>query len=222
MVNDGAKLASMAMRGQIVRPTAKGRAMNLTRLGLAAALTLILSACVTPVGPVEVTRFHGADISMLGKGSIAVEPAPGADGSSLEWQTYRGAVMRQLVTLGYSEAAAGSGAQVAYLAVTRRTLEAGGSSPVSVGVGGSTGTYGGGLGVGVGLNLSPKPGPQVATDLSVQIRDRASTTVLWEGRASFVVSAKSPLATTALGAPKVSEALFQGFPGQSGETIEVK
>lgn len=196
--------------------------MNLIRTGLAAAMIASLAACVTPVGPVEVTRFHGADISMLGKGTISVEPAPGGDGNSLEWQTYKAAVTRQLVSLGYSEASPGAGAQVATMTLSRRTIEPAGSSPVSVGVGGSTGTYGGGLGVGVGLNLSPKPGPQIATDLAVSIKQRTTGTTLWEGRASFVVSSKSPLAATALGAPKMSEALFRGFPGQSGETIEVK
>ena len=196
--------------------------MNLIRIGLAAALFVSLGACVTPVGPVQVTRFHVADVSMLGKGTISVEPAPGADSASTEWQAYRGAVLRQLITAGYSEAAPGKGAQIAQLALSRRTIDPQARGPVSVGVGGSTGTYGGGVGVGVGLNLSPKPGPEVATDLAVSIRDRASSTVLWEGRASFTVSAKSPLAGTSLGAPKMSEALFQGFPGQSGETIEVK
>ena len=61
------------------------------RLALA-ALALIaasLGGCVTPVGPVQVTRFHAADVSPLGKGTIAVEPAPGSDPASLEWQTYR-------------------------------------------------------------------------------------------------------------------------------------
>lgn len=191
-------------------------------ISLAGALTLTLAACVTPVGPVEVTRFHGPDVALLGKGTISVEPAPGADAGSLEWQAYRAAIARQLVTLGYRETAPGAGTQVAVMAVSRRTVEGQRSSPVSVGVGGSTGTYGGGLGMGVGLNLSPKPGPQVATDLTVTIRERQSNTTLWEGRASFVVSAKSPLASTSLGAPKMSQALFQGFPGQSGQTIEVK
>ena len=174
------------------------------------------------MGPVEVTRFFGADTALLGKGTIAVEPAPGADAGSLEWQAYRGAVMRQLVLLGYTEAAPGAGTQIALLAVSRRTLDPQGPGPVSVGVGGSTGTYGSGVGLGLGINLAPKPGPQVATDLAVTIRQRAGGAALWEGRASFVVSAKSPLAATTLGAPKMSEALFQGFPGQSGATIEVK
>ncbi len=189
---------------------------------LAAVLLTTLAACVTPVGPVQVTRFHAADVTPLGKGAIAVEPAPGSDGNSLEWQTYRAAVLRQLVLLGYSQAGPGTGAQVAYVKLSRTTLEPQRSGPVSVGVGGSTGTYGSGVGLGIGLNLSPKPAAQIATDLAVVIKDRASATTLWEGRASFTVSSKSPLAGTALGAPKMSAALFQGFPGPSGATIEVK
>ena len=181
-----------------------------------------LAGCVTPVGPVQVTRFHAADVTPLGRGAIAVEPAPGSDGNSLEWQTYRAAVLRQLVLLGYSEASSGTGGQVAYVSLSRTTLEPQRSGPVSVGVGGSTGTYGSGVGLGIGLNLSPKPAAQVATDLAVMIKDRASASTLWEGRASFTVSSKSPLAATALGAPKMSAALFQGFPGISGATIEVK
>ena len=193
------------------------------RLNLAAAMLSFtaLAGCVTPVGPVEVTRFHAADVTPLGRGTIAAEPAPGTDGSSLEWQTYRAAVMRQLVLLGYSDGGPGS-AQIAYVRMSRRTAEPARRSPVSVGVGGSTGSYGSGVGLGVGLNLSPKPAAQIETDLAVTIKQRASAVTLWEGRASFAVSAKSPLAGTALGAPKMSEALFRGFPGLSGQTIEVK
>jgi hypothetical protein len=196
--------------------------MKRLTLAISIIISAALAGCVTPVGPVQVTRFHAADVTPLGKGAIAVEPAPGSDGKSLEWQTYRAAVMRQLVLLGYSEASTGSGAQVAYVRLSRHTIEPQGSNPVSVGVGGSTGTYGSGLGLGVGLNLSPKPAAQIATDLAVSIKDRASAMTLWEGRASFTVSSKSPLAATALGAPKMSEALFQGFPGTSGATIDVK
>ena len=197
--------------------------MKRLTLALTTLACAALAGCVTPVGPVQVTRFHAADVSQLGKGAIAVEPAPGSDGNSLEWQSYRAAVMRQLVLLGYRDASPGTGAQVAYLKLSRSTLEPQRSGgPVSVGVGGSTGTYGSGVGLGIGLNLSPKPAAQIATDLAVAIKDRASAITLWEGRASFTVSSKSPLAATALGAPKMSEALFQGFPGTSGATIEVK
>ena len=190
----------------------------------ALAFGLTLSGCVAPTGPVEVTRFHAQDISALGKGTIAVEPAPGHDGSSLEWKAYQAAVERQLGLLGYSAVPAGTAStQVAQLRLSRESFQpARSSSPVSVGVGGSTGSYGSGLGVGIGINLSPRPSEQVRTDLGVIIRDRASGTALWEGRASFTVRTGSPLAATSLGAAKMAEALFKGFPGQSGETIAVK
>ena len=183
----------------------------------------LLSACVAPVGPVQVTRFHAPEFAAASRGTIAVEPAPGSEGNSLEWQSYSLAVLRQLTLLGYREAPAGQGSQVAQLRVSRTLSDpARRSGPVSVGVGGSTGSYGSGLGIGLGFNLGGGSGQQVQTELGVMIRDRASMRSLWEGRASFSVDAKSPLAGTDLAAPKMAEALFQGFPGQSGETIEVK
>lgn len=197
--------------------------MRLKALAVLALAGMVPAACVAPVGPVQVTRFHLPDTSRLGQGTISVEPAQGMDGNSLEWKAFQMAVSRQLVALGYSEVPAGEGAQVALVSVRRSTFRPErSSSPVSVGVGGSTGSYGSGLGVGIGINLSGKPAEQVETQLAVRIDDRATSTALWEGRASFTVRATSPMADTALGAPKVAEALFKGFPGQSGETIEVK
>lgn len=192
-------------------------------LPLAALLSLAaLSGCVAPVGPVEVTRFHLPDTSRLGRGAIAVEPAPGMAGDSLEFRSYAAAVGRQLALLGYSEQAAGSGDQVALVRLERRRFrpERNGG-PVSVGLGGSTGSYGSGVGMGVGINLSGPPSEVVETELAVTIKDRATGQALWEGRSSFTVTAKSPLADTQLGAAKMAEALFRGFPGNSGETIEV-
>lgn len=189
-----------------------------------AAALLALGACVAPIGPVEVTRFHLPDISALGKGTIAVEAAPGLDPQSLEWKSYQAAVARQLALLGYGEAAAGTAStQVAVLRLSRQTYRPERStSPVSVGLGGSTGSYGSGVGLGIGLNLSGRPAEQVQTELGVIIKDRTSGTALWEGRASFQVKAGSPLSDTQLGAAKMAEALFAGFPGNSGETIEIK
>jgi hypothetical protein len=45
---------------------------------------------------------------------------------------------------------------------------------------------------------------------------------VWEGRASFAVRANAPQAQTAIGAAKMAQALFKGFPGESGETIVVQ
>lgn len=185
---------------------------------LAAAL---LSGCVVPVGPIEVTRFHAPDTAALARGTITIEAAPGADADSLELKSYQSAVAQQLQRIGYAEA--GTGDQVALVKFTRTRMQPERSrSPVSVGLGGSTGSYGSGIGMGIGLNLSGPPPAMVTTQLSVSIRQRAGGRVLWEGRAMFTVSAKSPLADTALAAPKMAEALFRGFPGNSGETIEVK
>lgn len=191
-------------------------------LPVVAALTL--ASCVAPVGPVEVTRFHVPELASLGRGAIAVEPAPGQDASSLEFSSYVGAVSRQLGLLGYSEAtAAGSSPQVALLRIERHTWRPDRPrGPVSVGIGGATGSYGSGVGVGIGLDLSGPPPEQVETLLGVTIKDRASSKALWEGKATFAVRATSPLATTQLGAAKLAEALFKGFPGSSGETIQVK
>ena len=74
------------------------------------ALTLTLSGCVAPVGPVEVSRFHLADTTMLGHGTIAVMPGPGMNPSSLEQQSYETAVAAALARLGYTTDTIGRGA----------------------------------------------------------------------------------------------------------------
>ncbi|MCB2047682.1 MAG: DUF4136 domain-containing protein [Novosphingobium sp.] len=186
---------------------------------------LFLSACVAPTGPVEVTRFHRTDTATLGHGSVAIEPAEGQDGDSLEFRSYAAAVSRELQRVGYSELVAGtrSSDSIAVVSVERASFRRDSNgSPISVGVGGATGSYGSGVGVGVGLNLSGPPPETVETRLSVTIRSRASGQSLWEGRASFSARATSPLAQTQLGAAKLAEALFRGFPGTSGETILVE
>ena len=188
-----------------------------------AALVLTLpAACATPVGPVEVTRFHVPDTAPLGAGTIAVEPMAGGDPASLEFRSYAAAVGQELARLGYRQVGASSN-QVALLSVERAVFQPGRQrSPVSVGVGGSTGSYGSGVGLGIGLDLSGPPPEQVETRMWVQIRDRSTDETLWEGRASFDVKASSPLAQTQLGAAKMAQALFRDFPGTSGETILVE
>ena len=45
------------------------------RLKLLAPLGLLalITGCIAPTGPIEVTRFHVPDTSMLAKGTIAIE-----------------------------------------------------------------------------------------------------------------------------------------------------
>lgn len=195
--------------------------MNLRPLVLIAPLAL-LGGCMAPIGPVEVTRFHVPELAPQARGSIAVEAAPGMDGASLELQAYQGAVAQELRRIGFAVQDKG-GDQVAEVRLSRQTYRPDRArNPVSVGIGGSTGSYGSGLGVGIGLDLSGPPPEVVETQLAVAIRDRKSGKVVWEGRAQFTVRATAPQAQTALGAPKMAAALFQGFPGNSGETILVR
>ena len=190
-----------------------------------ALAVLAVTGCVAPVGPVEVTRFHLPDTARLGQGTVAVEPAQGMDAQRLEFRSYAAAVSRELQRIGYSELVAGgrSSESVVLVSVERESFRRDrNGSPVSVGVGGATGSYGSGVGVGVGLTLSGPPPETVETRLAVTIRNRANGQSLWEGRASFSVRASSPLAQTQLGAAKLAEALFRDFPGASGETVLVQ
>jgi hypothetical protein len=189
-------------------------------VALAGSLLLALSGCVAPTGPVEVSRFVAPDVP-LGRGSVAVEPAPG-ENADMEFRYYAAAVTRQLIAHGYSDTP-GTTDQVALLRIERQIYRPERSrGPVSVGVGGGAGSYGSGLGFGVGIDLSGPPPEMVETGLFVTIKDRATGKSLWEGRAAFTVRADSPLADTHLGAQKMAEALFKDFPGRSGETILVK
>lgn len=196
------------------------------RFALAAlAPAALLAGCATPsyVSPVEVTRFSGDQPSLLGTGPIAVRAAPGVDASSWEFAAFHTAVAEELAEVGYIVTPDG-GAQVAEIRVDRFVSRTGGGrSPVNVGVGGSTGSYGSGVGLGVGINLGGnRPSEQIDTELHVMIRPSAGGDALWEGRARFSASANSDFADRRAAAAKLADALFTGFPGRSGETIEVR
>jgi hypothetical protein len=192
---------------------------------ISSAAALLLSGCVTPTGPVEVTRFNRvAEGQTYGQGSFTVRPALTEPGSELSVTPYLAAVRQEMQRVGYGEAA-GLGNVVAEVAYTIEYPETQrGRSPVSVGVGGSTGGYRSGVGVGVGLditNLINKPKPQVITRLSVRILNSADNKVIWEGKAAQQASTGTPAAQPGIAAAKLAEVLFKDFPGKSGETITV-
>ncbi|MEZ5681543.1 MAG: hypothetical protein R3E14_09640 [Erythrobacter sp.] len=191
---------------------------------VALAAALALGACATPPGPVEVTRFVAADrAAQLGQGTIFVESMAGADGDTLALAPYKAAVAAELARLGYTESSRDGAGQVAQVMVEKYTLAAGGKrSPVSVGVGGSTGSYGSGVGLGIGINLGGGAKDRLGTTMTVRITDKTTQASLWEGRADFQPAENSPLARTQANAQTVASALFREFPGNNGETIEVK
>ena len=194
----------------------------------AIALAVLLTGCTTTyVSPVEVTRFTGDQPQVLASGPIAVVPAPGVEADSLELAVFQEAVSRELHDLGYI-VTGDMAQQVAEVSVDRFVEQPGyHRSPVSVGVGAGAssggGWYGGsGAGVGVGIDLSGPPQDRYNTELRVMIKPAGGGLALWEGRARFTATANSEMAETGAAATKLADALFAGFPGQSGETIEVK
>lgn len=190
---------------------------------LAIVPLLAVAACATPQGPIEVTRFiDPAGANRLGQGTVFIESAPGSP-DGLEAAPYKAAVAAQLTRLGYRESNRADAGQVAQVRIERFTESPEGRrSPVSVGVGGSTGSYGSGVGLGVGINLGGGPRPTSGTQLGVTLRDARGGVNLWEGRADLRTSDKSPLADRTRNAQALAAALFRDFPGRSGETVQVK
>jgi hypothetical protein len=187
------------------------------------AFAVSLAGCTTTyVSPVEVTRFTGDQPQALGTGPIAVRAGPGAPPDSLELNVFRDAVARELQEQGYV-IVNGEAPQVAEVTVDLFAEQPGHSnSPVSVGGGVAGGSYGSSAGVGIGIDLTPRPSERLHRELRVMIKPAQGGTALWEGRARFTASANSDFAETQAAATKLADALFGGFPGQSGATIEVE
>lgn len=192
-------------------------------------LGLSLSGCVgsTYSGPVEVTRFVSEASTPIGqaedRGQIAIT-FPEAMRNERARDAFYNAVARELTGLGYTVIdQAQPGVQSARVMSTRSELAAASSrGPVSVGLGGSTGSYGSGLGLGIGINLGGNTAkPNALTKLSVRISDAQGNSV-WEGRAQQAVSINSPYAGLDASAGALAQALFKDFPGGNGETVSIK
>ena len=205
------------------------------RFLFATAALLALAAPAIAAERVEVTRFHTpATLAQLGPGWVELVPVAGIDPRSLEQRALLDAVSRELAAQGF--AASDPQPSVGRIAEVRLTRDAvpgserrGGGSSVSIGVGGGSGggwRRGGGTSVGVGLGVGfPLGGNKqragdVTSELSVTIRDKATGASLWEGRSSLRTAQRD--ADKPETAARLAHALFAGFPGKSGETIEVK
>ena len=200
------------------------------------APALLASAVVLAAAPVEVTRFHTPEtLARLGPGPVEVVASGGIDAQSLETRTLLDAVAGELAAQGLSAQGVASASRIAEVRLTRDAVEGsnyrrGGGSSVSVGVGVGSGggwyrRHGGtrvGVGVGVGFPLSGgrSRGGEVDSELSVTIRDKATGAPLWEGRSNLRTSRRA--ADDPETASRLAQALFAGFPGTSGATIEVE
>jgi hypothetical protein len=203
-----------------------GIGRGLLLLGLATGL----SACATGPSrwPVQATRFHYD--AMANRGTVQVEPL-GPGPASIEFKTYAAAVETEMLRQGYTLAPAGAKPQfVATVGFTRALKPLGPKrSPISIGIGGGGfsggGGYRGGSGVGLGGGVNFPVGgggmrQGILTELSVRIQKGPDA--IWEGQAQSMTDAGAPDADPQAVAARLAGALFQGFPGESGRTIEVK
>ncbi len=187
---------------------------------------LALAGCATTDGGVrsatDVTRYHLGQ--PIGGGTIAVEPLAASATISPEYRLYADEVARELAGLGFAPAPAGTASQyvagVSFQRVLRGTIRT--PPKFSIGLGG--GSFGGNVGVGGGVSkgFGSKTRDVVGSELAVQIRRRSDSTVIWEGRAQREgltggQNGEQPGAT----AGRLANALFRGFPGESGITISV-
>lgn len=204
-------------------------------LGSMMVAAAALTGCTTTGGlpPTQVVRYHLEQ--PIARGSFAVVPGTPDGKAGLEFQPYADAVQRQLVAAGFTSAAPGTVAT--YDAIVGFSSQDGVGPPrrspfsIGLGVGGFTGGGGGyrgggggvGLGGGVGFPIGGSGQRRVLqTELDVTIKSRAGQTAVWEGHAHTVADLRSPASDTPAMADKLATAMFAGFPGQSGRTIEVK
>ena len=197
------------------------------RAPIALLATALLSACATGPQhfPVQATRFHYDAVAA--RGTVSVEPLPGGSPASIEYKTYAAAVEAELLRLGFTSPAPGARPEyIATVGFTRapRALPPR-RSPVQIGLGGGAGSGGwrGGTSVGGGVSFplgGNGAGEGVVTELSVRLRHGADA--VWEGQAQSLTDTTAPDADTQSIANRLAQALFSGFPGDSGRTIEVK
>jgi len=200
------------------------RAILLTGLTM---MGLMMTGCATAPAafPTEVTRYRVDDV---GRGTIALVPDDGVDNGP-EYQAYALAVGDALSKQGYTLVPDGSKsvyvAKIGFHTDARPVRE---RSPFSIGLGGGTWSGnrgGGGVGLGGGVSFPIGRGrdrEDALSLLSVKINQRQGNLGVWEGRAQSRAIGVVGNAVADKLAPKLATALFTGFPGESGRTIEVK
>lgn len=176
-------------------------------------------------GQVTVSRFvaEGDAAKALGHGAVAVTVTGAPTGSGLESRqlaTYEAAVVDQLAQLGYkTDVPAESAGQVAELHIAHDTLappEV--KKPVSGEMAVGASNRGSMVGMAVNVDLTKPRGALIATRLEARIRDKTSGAVLWEGRADVLTRDGDAEWSDGAIAAKLAAALFDHFPGTSGET----
>jgi len=200
---------------------------SLTRLALPLALAIGLSACATPF-KADVSRFAVPLPAPQGQ-SFAVVPEDPKLAGGLEFATYANSVAAEMQELGYVRAATPESAD---LLVRFDYRVDGGRERVRTDLNGAGfgpgwgrfGGWGGGFGAwGFGFNDPFFGGPDVrsytiyTSGIDLKIDRAADGQRLFEGKAE-AVSRSNRLPRLV---PNLVDAMFTGFPGNSGETVRI-
>jgi len=175
-------------------------------------------------GKVEVTRFVADDVpaGTLGQGAVSVGASPAGSGiEGFELKTYEAAVVDSLAGAGYQTASTTAAAsQSVELRVSHAVVvpEEGPKKPVSGEMEVGVSNRGSMMGMALNVDLSKPKRALVSTRLEARIVDKVSGKVMWEGRADIVTREGSDTWTDSAIAARLTRALFEGFPGKSGET----
>ncbi len=199
---------------------------SLCRLALPAALALGLAACATPF-KADVSRFAVPLPAAQGQSFAVVAEDPRLAGG-LEFATYANEVAAELQQLGYTRAASPESADMLVRFDYRvdNGRERVRTDFVGTGAGrwGPWGGWAGGYGAwGFGFNDPFFGGPEVrsytiyTSAIELKIDRRADGQRLFEGKAEAV--SRSNRLTQLV--PNLVDAMFTGFPGNSGETLRI-
>ena len=200
---------------------------SLTRLALPLALAIGLSACSTPF-KADVSRFAVPLPAPQGQ-TFAVVPEDPKLAGGLEFATYANSVAAEMQELGYVRAATPESADLLVRfdyrvdgGRERVRTDFNGVGAAGFGPWGRWGGWGGG-GWGLGFNDPFFGGPDVrsftvyTSEVDLKIDRRADGQRLFEGKAE-AASTSNRLGYLV---PNLVEAMFTGFPGNSGETVRI-
>lgn len=204
---------------------------SLTRLALPVALALGAAACTTPF-KADVSRFAVPLPAPAGQ-SFAVVPEDPKLAGGLEFATYANAVAAEMQELGYVRAASPESADLLVRfdyrvdggrERVRTDFNGAGFAGGAWGPWGPWGGWGGGFGGwGLGFNDPFFDGPNVrsytiyTSGIDLKIDRAADGQRLFEGKAE-AVSRSNRLPRLV---PNLVDAIFTGFPGNSGETLRI-
>lgn len=188
--------------------------------GFAVCVLLVLAACGTRTITSDVTRFHMLP-PMAGE-RIAIVAKDEQKAGSIEFARYADLASEGLSRFGYRLAGEGPPDYIVLIDYFQRLVtvpDDGERGRMSVGVGGgSSGHTSVGVGIGTSFDVGGGRRQVAARTFILELEARRTGERLFEGR----VQSQGPTENFADVMPYMIDALFDRFPGNSGETNTVK